>query len=72
MDEYESLHLAAVKEMGVEKRHQMYVRMQDLMEESGAYLFFTNGVRAYVHRNTIIPSLIPDGLDFYWPYFELA
>ena len=70
--EYEDLHLAAVKEMDVEKRHQMYVRMQDLMEESGAYLFFTNGVRAYVHRNTIIPSLTPDGLDFYYRYFKLA
>ena len=70
--EYENLHLAAVKEMDVEKRHQMYVRMQDLMEESGAYLFFTNNVRAFAHRNTIIPSLTSDGLDFYCRYFKLA
>jgi len=46
--------------------------MQDLMEESGAYLFFTNNVRAFVHRNTIIPSLTSDGLDFYCRYFKLA
>ena len=58
--------------MDVEKRHQMHVRMQDLTEDSGACLFFTNGVHAYVNRNTIVPSLTPDRLDFYYRYFKLA
>ena len=38
----------------------MYVRMQELMEESGAYLFLTHEVSSVVYRNTIVPGLMPD------------
>lgn len=59
--EFDSLHAAATVEADAVKRHAMYVRMQDLMEESGAYVFLTHGANAYVHRNDIRPAFTADG-----------
>jgi peptide/nickel transport system substrate-binding protein len=55
-----TLHEAALAEMDLAKRGAMYVRMQELMEESGAYLFLTHEVSSVVYRDTIAPSLTPD------------
>ena len=38
----------------------MYVRMQDLMEQSGAYVFLTHGINAVLHRDHFVPALTPD------------
>jgi peptide/nickel transport system substrate-binding protein len=38
----------------------MYVRMQDLMEESGAYVFLTHEVAGVIHRDTVVPAMLPD------------
>ena len=54
------LHEAALVEMDSARRAAMYVRMQELMEESGAYLFLTHEVSSVVYRNTIVPGLMPD------------
>jgi len=43
-------------------RNAMYIHMQDLMEDSGSYLFLTHGVNASLARDTIQPGLSPDGL----------
>jgi peptide/nickel transport system substrate-binding protein len=39
----------------------MYVKMQDLMEASGAYVFLTHELNAAVYRDDIVPGLLPDG-----------
>jgi peptide/nickel transport system substrate-binding protein len=39
----------------------MYVRMQDLMEASGSYVFLTHGSIASIYRESIRPALSPDG-----------
>ncbi|MSP83143.1 MAG: peptide ABC transporter substrate-binding protein [Alphaproteobacteria bacterium] len=48
--EFGELHAAGLVETDPEKRHAIYVRMQDLMEESGAYVFLTFGLNAAIHR----------------------
>ena len=55
-----ALHEAAMAEMNLAKRGAMYVWMQELMEESGAYLFLTHEVSSVVYRDTIAPGLMPD------------
>ena len=42
------------------ERDRMYRRMQDLMEESGAYVFLTHEVNAAVYRDALVPALLPD------------
>jgi peptide/nickel transport system substrate-binding protein len=39
----------------------MYKRMQDLMEESGAYIFLTHEANAAIYRADLIPSTEPQG-----------
>ncbi|MSP83138.1 MAG: peptide ABC transporter substrate-binding protein, partial [Alphaproteobacteria bacterium] len=61
-DEFEQLNTDGVKETDRDKRQAIYARMQDLMEESGSYLFLTHGVNAFIYNHAILkPALGPDG-----------
>jgi peptide/nickel transport system substrate-binding protein len=40
----------------------MYQKMQDLLEESGAYRFLTHEATPIMYRNTVVPALRPDGV----------
>jgi len=70
-DEFNELHEKAVVEPDPDKRNKMYIRMQDLMEESGAYRFITNAAHPYMYRNSIIPAQAPGGLPLL-RYFKKA
>ena len=60
--EFDRLHDAAKSELDVPKRNAMYVHMQDLMEQSGSYVFLTHGVNASIAADRIKVGLSPDGL----------
>ena len=60
--EYDKLLIEGYKELDPAKRAPMYQRMQDLMEESGCYLFLTNETTPMMYRDTIVPGLRPDGI----------
>lgn len=60
--EFDNLNAAAVGELDVAKRDEMYKKMQDMMEESGAYVFLTHGSQGVVYRNTLTPALMPNGV----------
>ena len=61
-DEYDALHLQAMGEIDTTKRNQMYVRMQELLEDSGCYRFLTNEVSPVIYRKTAKPAMRPDGI----------
>ena len=46
--------------------------MQDLLEDSGSYVFLTNGATASLCRNTVRPALSPDGQFQMWSEFAPA
>jgi len=58
---YYDLNNKALVETDTKKRGEMYVRMQDLMEESGAYVFLTHEVAGVIYRDNVTPVLMPDG-----------
>ena len=60
-EEFTELHRNAMVELDPEKRDVMYKRMQDLMEESGAYRFITHEATPALYRDTIVPAVQPDG-----------
>ena len=70
--EYAELHEAALRETDEKKRHDLYVKMQDMMEESGAYIFITHGANAYIYSNAIQPALAPNGEIFLFRQFAPA
>jgi peptide/nickel transport system substrate-binding protein len=59
--EFGELNKKAKIELDVKKRGEMYVRMQDLMDESGAYVFLTHGAVGVGYSEKIEPSLMPNG-----------
>jgi peptide/nickel transport system substrate-binding protein len=59
--EFGELNKKAKIELDVKKRAEMYARMQDLMEESGAYVFLTHGAVGVGYSDKIDPSLMPNG-----------
>ena len=70
-EEYNDLHQKAAVESDPKKRDEMYRRMQDLMEMSGAYHFITHEANPAIYRNSIVPALRPDGLPLL-RYFKKA
>lgn len=72
-EEFGQLNDEGLRETDADKRHEIYVRMQNLMEESGAYLFLTHGVNAFIYNHTkIVPALSPDGQNQLVRLFEPA
>lgn len=60
--EFDKLEAAAKAETDKAKRGEMYQKMQDIMEESGAYRFLTHEATPVIYRNAIKPAMRPDGL----------
>lgn len=61
--EYEDLEKKALTELDSKKRHEMYVRMQDIMEGSGCFRFLTNEVIPVIYRDWLDPACRPDGIQ---------
>ncbi|MSP48717.1 MAG: peptide ABC transporter substrate-binding protein [Alphaproteobacteria bacterium] len=70
--EFDKLHGSLTSELDEKKRDQGYQRMQDLMEQSGSYVFLTHGVNAAIHRDTVVPALSPDAQRQFWNKFKPA
>lgn len=69
--EFGDLHQAGLIEFDPAKRDAIYKRMQDLMDESGSYVFLTHEVNGCLFRKTLAPGLTPDGSVIY-PAFKQA
>lgn len=70
--EFDDLHEKALAETDSEKRADMYRRMQDLMELSGAYVFLTHGVNAVMYKDWLVPPILPHGLYMSPQFFRSA
>ncbi|MER9606391.1 ABC transporter substrate-binding protein [Mesorhizobium sp. M0243] len=65
-DRFDELNAKARTIEDPNERAKLYYEMQDLLEESGAHRFLTNGNTAVVHRATKIQAATrPDGVPLY-------
>lgn len=60
-EEFDDLHFAALKESDMNKRSDMYVDMQKIMDDSGGFLFIMHPPSVIIYRDTINPGLYPNG-----------
>jgi peptide/nickel transport system substrate-binding protein len=60
-EEYAELHAQGLVALDPAERDVIYKRMQDLMDESGQYVFLTHEVTGVLHRDTLEPGLKPNG-----------
>jgi peptide/nickel transport system substrate-binding protein len=66
--EFGELEAKAKLELDPKKRNDMYVRMQDLMEESGSYVFLTHEAVGVANKDTIQPAVMPNGTPIFWQF----
>jgi len=59
--EFDRLFEQGITEMDEEKRARIYVRMQDIMEETGAYVWINHMPKVFIHRDTIRIHTSPSG-----------
>ncbi|MDR6756851.1 peptide/nickel transport system substrate-binding protein [Mycoplana sp. BE70] len=59
--EFETLYQEGMAETDQEKRGAIYRKMQDLMEESGGFVFITHETFAAVARDGLKPCILADG-----------
>ncbi|MDA9009461.1 ABC transporter substrate-binding protein [Alphaproteobacteria bacterium] len=60
-EEFDNLHYAALKEKDLDKRASMYYRMQEIMDESGGFVWIMHPPSVILYRDTIVPGLYPNG-----------
>jgi peptide/nickel transport system substrate-binding protein len=59
--EFESDYKKLVEEVDEAKRIQLSQRMEDLMEESGCFVFICHQPLVVIHKNNFEPVIYPDG-----------
>ena len=47
-----------------------FVRMQQLMDESAAFVWLTHDTLAFASRTWLRPALLPNGNDWQLPFFR--
>ena len=64
-DEFEDLYQKGLVETDVNKRNDIYLRMQEIMEDTGGYVWITHEPESFVHNTDLNPAIGPTGnLDF--------
>ena len=60
-EEYDSLYKQGVAESDPAKRNEIYLRMQEIMEDTGAYVWINHEPETFVHRSDLKISVIASG-----------
>jgi len=63
--EFEDLWKKGLEEADATKRGKIYLRMQEIMENTGAYVWITHQPQIYIHRDTIKPAFDSAGYDYF-------
>lgn len=67
--EFDELNKKGLSETDPEKRSAIYVRMQDIMEETGAYVWIAHEPVLIMYRDSIAPAILPPSHP-YFPDFK--
>jgi peptide/nickel transport system substrate-binding protein len=59
--EFEELWIKGLGETDTAKRNEIYLRMQEIMEDTGAYVWITNDPLNYAHKQSIVPGFDTGG-----------
>ena len=68
-DEFEELYQKGIAEVDPAERERIYTRMQEIMEETGAYVWLTHEPEVFIHRADLNARFAPSG-EMQLAYFE--
>ncbi|MGX0878216.1 peptide/nickel transport system substrate-binding protein [Roseovarius sp. MBR-154] len=60
-EEYDRLYEEGIAETDEAKRREIYLRMQQIMEDTGAYVWINHEPESYAHHDTITINAAPSG-----------
>ena len=60
-DEFEALYQEGLVETAPDKRRIIYLRMQEIMEDTGAYVWLNHEPNVFIHRLNIEPDISSEG-----------
>lgn len=60
-DEFEELYVKGMAETDTAEREKIYHRMQEIMEETGAYVWLTHEPEVFIHRADIDAQFVSSG-----------
>lgn len=69
--EFDKLHYAALQESDPQKRGELYIRMQEIMEDTGAYVWLAFAPAQKIYREWMEPVVVP-GDHPYSQWFKKA
>ncbi|MGE0094947.1 MAG: ABC transporter substrate-binding protein [Alphaproteobacteria bacterium] len=68
--EFDKLSTRAAQTNNPTKRMDAFVRMQQLMDESAAFVWLTHDTLTFASRSWLRPALLPNGNDWQLPFFR--
>lgn len=71
-DEFDDLNATAGSATDDAARAEAYIRMQQLMDESSAYIWLTHEVNLFATKDWLEPAILPNGDDWQYAYFKPA
>lgn len=71
-EEFDKLHVEAGATTDNDKREKMYVRMQQLLDESVSCVWITHGVHDFAHAKWLSPAILPNGSNWQFRFFKEA
>jgi peptide/nickel transport system substrate-binding protein len=60
-EEYDRLYQEGIRETDPARREEIYLQMQDIMEETGAYVWINHEPEAFVHSADVVVNAAPSG-----------
>ena len=70
--EFDRLHVLADSTNDAAKRAEAVIRMQQLMDESAAFVWLTHGASIFAARKWLQPAILPNGTDWQFEFFREA
>ena len=68
--EFDELNAKGLGETDTAKRHEIYVRMQEIMEGTGAYVFLSFPPNGVMYRKGLEPVITPNGYIWQMQHFN--
>lgn len=70
--DFDKLHEEGLSTMDQAKRQEIYVKMQQLLDESASCVWITHGRNFFVHADWLNPVLLPNGKNWQFEFFSKA
>lgn len=70
--EFDRLHVLADSTNDPAERAKAVIRMQQLMDESAAFVWITHGASIFAARKWLEPAILPNGTDWQYEFFREA